>query len=995
MGAYQLRSLGDQVDGVFVGRQRELGELTMMLEDALSGRGRLAMLVGEPGIGKTRTAQQLAAFATLKGAQVLWGRCHSAQGAPPYWPWVQAIRSYVRERDSVQLGAEMGPGAADISEIVPEVREKLPDLEASPTLDSAEQARFRLFDSITTFLKNAGRNQPLVLILDNLHWADRPSLLLLEFLAQELTEIPLLVVGTYRDAELSRRHPLTQTLGELAREPWFRQMPLRGLRDEEVGRYIEFTSGFTPPQDLVEAVHTQTEGNPLFMVQVVQLLTQEGEIAPGLVAGSQGWRIQIPVGVHEAIGRRLSLLSERSIQVLTVASVVGREFQLRLLELLEEESGDQLLEVLEEALAARVIEEVPPAVGRYRFTHVLIQNTLARDLSTLRQARLHQHIGKALEELYGEDVEDHAVELAYHFAEAAPATGKEKLVRYSLLAGEQALAAYAHEEALAHFERGLAAKNGQPIDGETADLLFGMGRALVVTLERHRVQEALDQLNQAFDYYAATGDIFRAVAVAECPIPTLAGQRTGMAQLLTKALALVAPDSHEAGRLLSLYGRVMAHQEGDYQASQEALDQALTIAQREGDAYLEIRILADAAYSDFTRLRHSDCIEKGRRLLELSHQVGNPSAMLLGLYGSVYALCTVGNLSEARQHAAACVAAGEKFRDRWWYPGALGRYVTVSMLEGNWQTAREFSDRALTASKLDPRNLGKRVVLEHEVGNWSQGQEFLKRLLEARQLLSPMVQAGAGQGYPAAVIPVAARASGDLSLLPEAQQAARTILSSDIATPFWSQVARIGLAMVAVLTEHDWEAREQYNALSALRGTLIHHTNMSGDRLLGLLAQTMGDLERAASHFEDAVAFCRKAGYRPQLAWSLCDNADCLLKRNGPEDREQARTLLEDSLVLSRELGMRPLIERALERLDRMESQPGPAPAYPDGLTPREGEVLRLIALGRSNQELAAELVLSLRTVERHITNIYGKISARGRADATAYALGHGLVDQM
>ena len=194
--------------GVFVGRQREMGELKACLEDALSGRGRLVTIVGEPGIGKTRTALELATYAGLRQAQVLWGRCYEDQGAPPYWPWVQAVQSYVRDLEPEQLRSDMGAGAAAIAEVVSDVREQLPGLDAPPQLEP-EQARFRLFDSITTFLKNAARRKPLVLVLDDLHWADHPSLLLLEFVARELANARVLVIGTYRDVELSRQHPLS------------------------------------------------------------------------------------------------------------------------------------------------------------------------------------------------------------------------------------------------------------------------------------------------------------------------------------------------------------------------------------------------------------------------------------------------------------------------------------------------------------------------------------------------------------------------------------------------------------------------------------------------------------------------------------------------------------------------------------------------------------------------------------------------------------------
>ncbi len=256
--------------GAFVGRQREMDTLTAALEDARSDRGRLVMLVGEPGIGKTRTAQELAAYAETQGVRVLWGRCHEYQGAPPYWPWIQAIRAYARERDPEQLLAEMGSGAAYISQIAPDIQQQQPQVSPPATTEDPEQARFRLFDSVASFFKNASRQQTLVIVLDNLHWADKSSLLLLEFVAQELGESPLLVVGTYRDVDLSRQHPLFETLGELAREGRFQRVLLRGLSQEDVGQFIESATGIRPASGLVRAVYAQTEGNPFFIIEVVR-----------------------------------------------------------------------------------------------------------------------------------------------------------------------------------------------------------------------------------------------------------------------------------------------------------------------------------------------------------------------------------------------------------------------------------------------------------------------------------------------------------------------------------------------------------------------------------------------------------------------------------------------------------------------------------------------------------------------------------------------------
>jgi predicted ATPase len=415
-----------------------MGELKAALDDALSGRGRLVMLVGEPGIGKTRICQEFEVYARERGAQALWGRCFEEQGMPPYWPWIQAIRSYVRERDAEALRAEMGAGAADIAEIAPDVKERLPDLKPAPEVDNPEQARFRLFDSITTFLKNAAQNQPLVLVLDNLHGAGKPSLLLLEFLAHELGGSRLLIIGTYRDLGLTRQHPLSEALGELTRERLFQRFLLHGLAPDDVSSYVEGVTGMTPPPGLVAALHGQTEGNPLFITEVVRLLAEEGQLNPGRLQQSRILSTSIPDGVRDVIGRRLNRLSEGCIQTLTIASVIGREFSVAELERLTDYiSEDRLLGALEEAVTMRIIEELPQTIGRYQFTHVLVRETLYDELTNSRRARLHRRIGDAMEDLYREDLGPYLARLASHFFAAARSGGADKALEYCTRAGKE------------------------------------------------------------------------------------------------------------------------------------------------------------------------------------------------------------------------------------------------------------------------------------------------------------------------------------------------------------------------------------------------------------------------------------------------------------------------------------------------------------------------------------------------------------------------------
>ena len=374
------------------------------------------MLAGEPGIGKTRTAHELAAHGEAEGARVLWGRCYQEEGAPPYWPWVQLFQSYVQEKDAEQLQSEMGPGAAEIAVIVPEVRERLSAVVSPPDLEP-EQAPFRLFVSIVTFLKNAAQSQPLMLVLDDLHWADGSSLLLLQSLARQLARISLLLVCCYRDVELSRQHPLTETLAQLSRETVFHRELLRGLPPEDVRPFIEAVAGKEQSPRLAETIYVHTEGNPFFMTELVRLLADPGTSDSEKVSAPGA--IRVPEGVREAIGQRLNRLSEQCNQTLTIASIIGREFTIELLDLLSEHlTEDQILGVLEEALVARIIDELPRAMGRYQFSHALIQETLAAEVSALRRGRLHQHIAEALEKLYEGKTEDHAAEIAYHLTQA-------------------------------------------------------------------------------------------------------------------------------------------------------------------------------------------------------------------------------------------------------------------------------------------------------------------------------------------------------------------------------------------------------------------------------------------------------------------------------------------------------------------------------------------------------------------------------------------------
>ncbi len=714
--------------------------------------------------------------------------------------------------------------------------------------------------------------------------------------------------------------------------------------------------------------------------------------------------------MREVIGRRLNRLSDQCNQVLTTASIIGREFEFGLLGSLMGDIGeDQLLGAVDEASAARLIEEAPNRAERFQFSHALVQQTLAEEVTTTRRVGLHARIGEALEEHYGADADSHAAELARHFGESQTVAGSEKLVYYSLLAGEQALAAFAYEDAVAHFENGLAARDialegtEAAADDEAAALLFGLARARSATVVGHRLVEAFANLRRAYEYYAEAGKVDLAVAAAEFPISGVRIRISGVAELLARALDLVPVESHESGRLLSRYGGILGDERGDYEGAQDALSRAISIARREGDVALEGQGLGYAAAVSAAYLRWRESVDHGLRAIDLNAGDENPLAPAVHRWWAAVSLLRIGDLDAARPHALILRDRAEKRgASRLSISMALAPITTLSCLEGGWKAGREDSGRGLEASPLNPHPLLPRILMEHETGESAQGDIYLERLLEA------MRAAGPDRLFAADRVSLAIASVARITGIPDhfeiAEAAAQAVLkSNETVTPVVVMLAKTGLVLLAVQTGDQTAAEEHYAYLVGLeqQSTFIL-TVSSVDRLLGLLSQTTGSLEQAADHFEDALAFSRKAGCRPELAWTCCDYADLLTPvgdgpstssgRTDVDRRTKAIALLEESLSIATELGMPPIMARANERLELVQALPQVSPAYPDGLSEREVQVLRLIASGKTNSEIAEELVIAEGTARRHVANIYEKIGAANRAEATRYTLRERLV---
>ncbi len=442
-------------------------------------------------------------------------------------------------------------------------------------------------------------------------------------------------------------------------------------------------------------------------------------------------------------------------------------------------------------------------------------------------------------------------------------------------------------------------------------MLFGIGRAQAATFERHRMGEALVSLTRAFDYYAQAEDADRAVTVAQHPLLLFAGRGLGVAELLERALPLVPPDSTQAGQLLARHGEALGMERGDYDAARDAFSHALDIARRVGDLDLELRTLSNAAYVDYFHLHYPESLEKSLKAIELAHHVDEP-----GTKESVYSTAALnmsrtGQLEPARQYAAETLVAAETLRDRERVVRALWLNAALGLQAGDSRVARNFIDRGLELSPRASTLHFERLLLEYEVGDFRQGEAHLQNLMEVLGL-HPLEPSN-DKAFCALAIAMVSRITGMEGHLEIAERVAEAIVSSPSATRRTVMIARGVLALLAILQGHDVRAGEQYTALQSVHGTVLTGT-LSVDRLLGLLSVTMGRLDRAVDHFEDGLEFCRGTGRRLELAWTCCDYADTLLQRNGPGDREKAMSLLDESLAVSTELGMRPLMERVLSR---------------------------------------------------------------------------------
>lgn len=975
----------------FVGRQHELQGLLAAVDRMREGRGSVSTLVGEAGIGKTRTAQELARQAAERGVRVFWGRCFEEPGAPSYWPWLQVMREYLRSTPEPVLREIIDYETSCIAELVPELTRRLVGLELPPALQDAAQARYRLFDAITLFWTRAGAREPIAIVFDNVHWADAPSLRLLEFLVPELERARLMILVTYRDHEVSRGHPLARTLAEFSRLPDYQRFALSGLTATDTEHMLTGALGNQAESGLAAGLHAQTDGLPLYIVETLRFLTRNRDGSGPLLPSLQ----RVPEGIRAVIGSRLNGLTAACLEYLTCASVMGRRFDATVLARVLSGLQRHLpsAEVLEEALAARIIDELPEP-GQYLFTHALIRETLYDETATSKRMDLHRRTAEALETIFPHETDALLSVLVHHYHCAALKADSMHLADLALRAAKQAESLLAHEEAAKFYQIALRARESAALVDPQArcDLLLTLGRVLERSGD---ASEALRVTRRAFDEALAV-QLIRIVWEAFVAYE-YTGQKLSLSGASTVAMyqearaELNKADDALRAQVLSSLARALAFM-GRILDSNRAAAQAIEVARKACNDRVLATTLVTTLEGYFLQGDQFDirraCTDEA---CALATGQGDRFLLLDALAWRIAHLLESGE--PASPATADLIRVAEETRTPLWIYMGICSSATQALMEGRFSESEALARRA--------HELGRRLPGWDASAGFSV-QMFNLYLMQGRlkELAPVFVHFMRDVDRRKAWRPGMMMMLMALDQRQEAAVAFHELVSMLTELPrdgAWATTV-IYLAEGCVYLDDVSRAQTIYDQLIPYDGRNVisgFHLSLYGPvgRLLGMLATVMKHWEAAERHFIGARALATRQGARPALAQTEYAFARMLAARDGDGDRGQATELAKSAEQMATTLGMAQLQQSTADLLRQLHSQ-APRETYPAGLSRREVQVLRLVAEGRSNQEIADVLVRSPNTVANHVRNILAKVNAVNRTEAATFAARHGLLSQ-
>jgi len=892
----------------FVGRQRELSELMNALEDAIAGHGGLVVLAGEPGIGKSRLAEELASRARARGARVLIGRCWEAGGAPAYWPWVQSLRSYLRDADADALVKQLGAGAIEIAPMLPELYELIPGPPDSAPVES-EGARFRLFHATAELLRHASQSRPIVLLLDDLHAADTPSLLLLRFIARELGSMHVLLLAALRDLDPIPDEPLTAMLAEVTREPATRRITLTGLSERDIAEYIDLTAAEIASHELASELYAETEGNPLFVAETVRLLSLEGlRPEPGGEV-----RLVIPQSVRDVISRRLAHLSPECNGLLVLASVLGREFTLDSLARIGGISEDALLDTLDEAMLARIVSEVPGVIGRLRFAHVLIRDTLYDALTPARRVQLHRQALGALEARYGDAPGAHLAALAYH---AIAGSEFDKARGYASRAGDRSLELLAYEEAERLYQTALDSLDlAAPADDRgRCQLLLSLGEARARAGESTSAGEAFLQAADLAGRLGLARELAQAAAGYGGRIVwARADDDERLVPLLERGLGAL-PESEIELRVRLLSRVAGALRDELSMDRRDALSrEAVELARSASSQTALVHALDGRAAAIFAPHNAAEHLALGTELRDVAERIGDRERVVSGYYQLFIARLHLGDVPSAKDALSSAARLAEELRQpaQLWQVHAAWAMLTIA--EGGLSEAEHLVQLAHAHGEHAQRGL---AIPAYTMQRYTLA-DFQGRLQEMQTTID-----NAASHYPARPILRCALAHlhARLGCAAQAEQALNDLAADTFsALPVdieWLCATSL-LAETCALLGATEPAAVLYELLAPHAAFNAADTpeRISGSVscYLGLLAATLARWDEAAAHFEAALAMNERMEFRPWHAHTQHDFARTLLARNAAGDRERALELIADARSTYRGLEMESWAERASE----------------------------------------------------------------------------------
>ena len=891
--------LEQAVAAPWVGRAAELARLRKEADVAVAGRSGLILVAGEGGIGKTRLVAELAAG--LDGVRVLYGRCDEEE-IFPFGPWVDLLRPPLERMDDAELANLLGADAARLARLLPELRERLPAGAVEPAGDPETERRL-LFDAVTRVVRRLALHEPLLLVLDDLHWADRSSLLLGRHLARQPRLGPVLLVGTFRETELEPGHALPELIADVERDRPVPRVQLGGMDEQEVAALIgrpELTG------DAVRSIRDETDGNPFFVKQLVRHLAESGAEAG------------VPQGVRAVIARRVARLPAEAGRVLRVAALIGRDFEFDVLARVAGLPEGELLDILDAAVRGALLAEVPSTPGRYSFAHALLRSTMEAELSATRRALLHRRIGEAIEQRHRDRLDPWLGELARHFAAAGPAE-VDRAVDYAARAAQQATERLAYDEAVGLLERAVALRRADdPVDeAELARLMLALASAQA---DAGRWEAARAGFARAASAARAAdaGATFARAALGH-PGSTWEHYNTEDAAsiaLLEEALErLPEGDSSLRAQVLA---RLPVHLHFVVDVPEERVletaDAAVAMARRLGDADALVAALTAAQHARWRPGRAADRLPIAAELIELAEARGAPVAAAEAHLWRAVALIELCRLDEADVHLARYVEVAEETQQ---YALLVNRDALRAMralLEGDFERGEEAAQAVIAWEEHEEAH-GRSPTPFHAQCH---AAAMLPLLNERDELgrLTPVLERLVDQVVWPGWRPALAWAHAQAGR-PELGRAEIEAMSADgfAAVPrdssFLTRLAQVAHA-IGELGDVQLAARLEpllapFGAFWVVFGP--------GAATLGPVAYSVGLLrlledraEEAIAAFEQALERSERMRARPYVARSRAGLAEALRRRAGPGDAARAEELSALAAADARALGMSRLL---------------------------------------------------------------------------------------